>query len=502
MLVELSQLAKHPRVVRACLWRPETLVRAVRCDSRRCGPQVGFLALKGLREDGHAFIGQAVAAGAPAVFLADPARFAALEANPPEGLGGVLLVDDPRRALAELAGDLAGHPSRELALLGVTGTNGKTTTTHLVAQMLEGRGQSCALIGTLGMRLGERTQGSERTTPEAPELQDFLRECVSAGARHAAMEVSSIGVALMRSHGLRFHAVAFTNLTQDHLDFHGDLEAYKAAKFRLFLEQPLGRAVVNLDDPAGAELAVRLGRERPEVSLITVSCQGAADLRIREAATVAGGQTGVLHHAGQSAPFHLPLLGRFNLSNYLCAVGLLLGEEFTLEALAEAGRHCVGALGRFERVPISAPFSVVVDYAHSPDALENVLRTARLLTRGRLVVVFGAGGDRDRDKRPLMGQVAQRLADRVVLTSDNPRSEDPDAILAQIAAGMNGGGAAGEVLRISDRREAIVRALETAEAGDVVLIAGKGDERYQEIKGVKRPFEDRKIVLEWWSHRT
>ncbi|MDH4249425.1 MAG: UDP-N-acetylmuramoyl-L-alanyl-D-glutamate--2,6-diaminopimelate ligase, partial [Deltaproteobacteria bacterium] len=368
----------------------------------------------------------------------------------------------------------------------------------LVAQMLETRGDPCALIGTLGMRLGPKRRGSERTTPEAPELQEFLRECVEAGAQHAAMEVSSIGVDLWRSHGLKFRGAAFTNLTQDHLDYHGTLAEYKRAKFRLFLEQELGSAVVNVEDPAGVELAARLRAERPEVAVLTVSQGPGADLTLRDLRQGPGGQEGLLCHAGRAEPFQVPLLGRFNLSNYLCAAGLLLADGEPLEFVAGAAQACRGAAGRFERVPIAAPFTVVVDYAHSPDALENVLCAARPLTPGKLVVVFGAGGDRDRAKRPLMGRVVERLADAMVLTSDNPRSEDPQAILADIAAGMKGGAA---MTTLSDRREAIVWALENAGAGDMILIAGKGDENYQEIQGVKRPFEDRKVVVEWWEQR-
>jgi UDP-N-acetylmuramyl-tripeptide synthetase len=312
------------------------------------------------------------------------------------------------------------------------------------------------------------------------------------------MEVSSIGIQEERTRGLRFRAAAFTNLTQDHLDYHGTMAAYRACKERLFLEYPLGGAALNAEDAVAAELAARVRAERPEVPVLAFALEGPADVTVEALRLTGGGSAGLVRHGGARRPFTLPLPGRFNVSNWLAAVSLLLGAGRSLEELAAAAAHCTGAPGRLERVSLDAPFAVLVDYAHSPAALETVLAAVRPLASGRLIVLFGCGGDRDRDKRPQMGAIAERLADLVILTSDNPRGEDPREILAHIRRGMRGPRAPWV---IENRAEAIAAALGAAQAGDLVLLAGKGAETYQEIQGAKLPFDDREIVRAWGQAR-
>lgn len=492
--MKLSTLAVQPVILRSRVENPELELAAVHQDSRAVTPGTAFFALRGARADGHGFLEAALQAGAPALFLSDPAWFERLTAPPRPGLGGVFLVPPGREALAEVARLVHGDPSRRLKLLGVTGTNGKATVTFLAAQMLEALGRPCGIIGSLGMRLGAAVEDPGRTTPEAPDVQRFLRRCVEQGAAHAAMEVSSIGLHQGRTRGLTFAAAAFTNLTQDHLDYHADMEDYAAQKARLFLEYDPPWAVINRDDPFGRRLEALVRRERPGATVLTYALEGVAALTLTGVEQTAEGSRGILHAAGEAHPFTLPLPGAFNLANWLAATGLLLATGLTPREVAEAARHCRGAPGRFQRLALPHPFVVVVDYAHTPDALETVLRTARRLARGRVAVLFGCGGERDRAKRPLMGAIAQRLADVVVLTSDNPRGEDPLAILREIESGMTG---AASHQCIPDRRAAIHALLGQARPGDFLLLAGKGAETHQEVAGEKRPFDDREVVREW-----
>jgi UDP-N-acetylmuramoyl-L-alanyl-D-glutamate--2,6-diaminopimelate ligase len=492
--MRLDAVAALPGVVRAHLHDPHYDLAQLHCDSRRADHRTAFLALAGLRTDGHRFVEAAQRAGAPALFVSDGAIYERLAALAPDGLRGVFQVQPGRAVLAELAAALHGHPARSLRLLGVTGTSGKTTVVHLVAQLLEALGQPCARLGTQGLRLGSEVLPSERTTPEAPDVQAFLRHAVSQGVRSAAMEVTSIGIALERTRGLPFAAAAFTNLSQDHLDFHHDMAAYRDTKFRLFLDYETRAAVANLDDPAGRLLTERLRKAGRKVPLLTHSLEQPAALTLGALRAENGATAGLIRYQGEEAPFRFPLLGHFNLANLLSALGLLLAGGERLAALAPAVACCTGPAGRFERVALDAPFTVIVDYSHKPAALELVLQAARPLTQGRLHVLFGCGGDRDRVKRPQMGAIAERLADRVMLTNDNPRSEDPQAILSEIAAGMRGNT---PTCRIADRREAIHALLDGAAEGDVAVIAGKGDEAYQEIGGETLPFDDREVAREW-----
>ena len=451
-------------------------------DSRQAGPGTAFFAVPGHTSDGHAFAPFAVQAGAVAVVVERP-----LELEP---FVVQAVVADVRAAMAHAAVRFYDDPTSELAVVGITGTNGKTTSAFLVRHILEQSGTQTGLLGTVKRVVGGAEEPVERTTPEAIDLQAVFRQMVDAGDRACAMEVSSHALALRRSDGIRFAVAAFTNLTQDHLDFHADMEDYFQAKRRLFATGAAEQSVVNIDDPAGERLAA-------EYEAITFSAAGAegADLRALDVRFDAGGATFLCVGRDGEAEVALPLPGRFNVENALCAIACVSVLGIALSAAAEALAGAARVPGRFEPVDAGQPFAVLVDYAHTPDSLENVLISARQITEGRLICVFGCGGDRDRDKRPLMGAIAARLADVAVVTSDNPRSEDPLAIVDEIRAGM--ADATAEVEVEPDRRAAIALALAAARGGDTVLIAGKGHEQGQEFEGGRKiPFDDREVARE------
>ncbi|MEX2211437.1 MAG: UDP-N-acetylmuramoyl-L-alanyl-D-glutamate--2,6-diaminopimelate ligase [Gaiellaceae bacterium] len=431
-------------------------VRDLAYDALAVGPGTLFFCVPGSRADGHDFAGDAVARGAVALVVERP-----LELPVPQ-----LLVPSARAAMAPAADEFFGCPTEELQVVGVTGTNGKTTTAFLLYSILAAAGRRPGLLGTVEARVGGRARQLERTTPEAIDLQRMFREMLAAGDRSCAVEASSHASELHRLDRVRFAALVFTNLTRDHLDFHGTMERYFEAKRRLFGEWP---AAINVDDPWGRRLVDELGGDT-----LTFGFSAGADVRPEALDGV-----------------ELRLRGRFNVLNALGALAAarLLGVE---ESAARAGIEMVeGVPGRFEEVDEGQPFTVLVDYAHTPDSLENVLRAARELGEGRLLCVFGCGGDRDREKRPLMGRVASELADIAVVTSDNPRSEDPDAIIAEVVAG-----AGGDVQVEPDRRAAIAGAIEAARPGDVVVVAGKGHEPGQEVGGALLPFDDREVARE------
>jgi UDP-N-acetylmuramoyl-L-alanyl-D-glutamate--2,6-diaminopimelate ligase len=461
---------------------PTTEITGLTFDSRRAGPGTLFFAIPGFTADGHAFAPLAVQAGTTAVVVERE-----LELEP---FVVQAVVGDARAAMAHAAVRFYGDPTGDLRVIGVTGTNGKTTTAFLIRHILERNGVQTGLLGTVKRVVGGVDEEVERTTPEAIELQATFRRMVDAGDRACVMEVSSHALSLNRADGIRFAVAGFTNLTQDHLDFHADMEDYFLAKRRLFTGGRADRAVVNVDDPYGDKLAA-------EFDATTFSALGSerADLRALDPTYDAAGSRFRLVSRTEEAEVALPLPGRFNVENALCAVaavgelGIGLGEA--VAALAGAER----VPGRFEALDEGQPFAVIVDYAHTPDSLDNVLVAARQITPagGRLICVFGCGGDRDRDKRPLMGASVDRLADLAVVTSDNPRSEQPEAIIAQIRDGMGGGGA--RVVIEPDRRAAIAIALAEATAGDTVVIAGKGHEQGQEFEhGRKIPFDDREVA--------
>jgi len=452
-------------------------VRDLAFDSRQVHPGSLFFCVAGSSADGHAHAAEAVAGGAVALVVERPLDMPVAQ----------LLVPDARVAMAPAADAFYGFPTRELDVAGVTGTNGKTTTAFLLFAVLAAAGRRPGLLGTIESRVGGERRPVKHTTPEAIDLQHAFREMLDAGDRSCAMEASSHASAQHRLDAVRFRALVFTNLTRDHLDFHGTMGDYFEAKRRLFVEaDPDGNrpaAAVNVGDPYGRRLADELRSSGGR--LITFGLADDAELRPDDLELDV---SGARFRAG-GLPLRTRLRGRFNVANVLgvVAAGRLL--DLPDDAIVRGVEHLSGVPGRFEAVDERQPFTVLVDYAHTPDALENVLTAARAICAGRLICVFGCGGERDRTKRPLMGGAAARLADRVVVTSDNPRGEDPNAIIAEILAGIVGGGEA--VVVEPDRREAIRLAVAEAEAGDVVVIAGKGHEPGQTVAGRTLPFSDR-----------
>ncbi len=439
-------------------------VRSIAVDSRAVGPDALFVALRGERTDGHDHAANAALRGASALVVERELALAMPQ----------IVVGDTRAAISHLAAAFYGHPSRALAVAGVTGTNGKTTTAHLVRAIFDAAAIPCAVIGTLGGAYGERLWPLENTTPLALDLQRMLAEMRDAGARAVAMEVSSHALALGRVDDVAFDVAALTNITRDHLDFHGTFARYTAAKRRLFANAAF--AVLNIDDDAGRRFANDLS------PATTYAIDRDADLRatnIRLAGDGSRFDAGGVH-------VQIALPGRFNIANALAAMGIARARQIPDDAIRTglAAAHAVP--GRMERIAAYG-IDAIVDYAHTPDALENVLRAARETTRGRLVVVFGCGGDRDPGKRAQMGAVAARTADRVIVTSDNPRREDPVAIARAVAGDIDA-----DV--ILDRRSAIRRAIVEARAGDTVIVAGKGHEAYQIVGDVRVPFDDRDEV--------
>ncbi len=485
-------LAELPIMRASHVTDPLATVAEITADSRDVSPGGAFFALRGARVDGHAYIPQALAQGALALFVSDPAAYAEWQSQ----AAAVYLVPPHRRALATLASAIYGDPSRELSLLGVTGTNGKTTVSYLVAQLCAAMGQGCALIGSMGMALGPDRAASPRTTPEAPAVARFLRHAVDRGAAWGSMEVSSIGIAEERTAGLHFRAAALTNISQDHLDYHGSMAQYRAQKLRLFREYDLGAAVVNLDVPDGRQLWDTLVRERPTLPRISFSLSRGADVRVLHAAPEEGGVAGRLSLLGTEHPFRFAMPGSYNLSNLLAAMGLLIAAGQAPAAVAAATPACQGPPGRLERIELTGGVTVLVDYAHSPDALRHALAAAREVAQGHLLVAFGCGGERDRGKRPMMGAVAAEVADTVLITSDNPRGEDPGQIIEAVLDGVPAA-ARTRVRTLVDRREAITALLAEAQSGDVVLVAGKGHETTQSVGGTVLPFDDRDEVRRW-----
>ncbi|MCX7868750.1 MAG: UDP-N-acetylmuramoyl-L-alanyl-D-glutamate--2,6-diaminopimelate ligase, partial [Terrimicrobiaceae bacterium] len=396
-------------------------------------------------------------------------------------------VPNPRRALALAAASWYDHPSRDLRVVGVTGTNGKTTTTFLCAHLLNSAGRPCGLVGTVQYAIGQEILEAPRTTPEAPELQALLARMKAAGCRAAAMEVSSHALDQHRADGVEFDVAAFTNLTRDHLDYHGTMEAYFEAKARLFeavaAGSKKGRAIINGDDRFGHRLIARFEKRCP---VITYGCGARADFRAADVRADMRGTTFALHARGRSYLVRMPLIGLFNVSNALAALASAAALGLEVRAAVAALAEAPQIPGRLERVPSRRNFQVFVDYAHTDDALRNVLQTLRGLEPRRILTVVGCGGDRDRTKRAPMAAAASELSDWTILTSDNPRGEDPAAILAEMRPGLR----AGRGEEIVERAEAIRRAVAMAGAGDIVLIAGKGHEKYQEAHGVRTPFDD------------
>ena len=462
-----------------------TIITDVTHDSRRATSGSLFAAVRGELFDAHKFVSQVMEQGAAGVLSELPA---------PENFAGVWLqVEDIRRAMAVAAAEVQHHPSRELQLVGITGTNGKTTTAYLVASIPEEAGELVAMTGTVEYRLGKQRIKADRTTPEAPDMQRMLRQAVELGCRTAVMECSSQAMDFHRCDELDYAVAVFSNLTRDHLDYHKTMENYWYAKQRLF-DGRLGSrpktSVINVDDPYGIELADKL--EKDGLRVVRYAVNADADITARNAEFSLSGMTFQLNTPQGQREFHSPLVGPPHIYNTLATVGSGLALGYSLDVITGALEKCTGAPGRFERVIHSGDFAVVVDYAHSDDALLNVLKTARNVVQGKIITVFGCGGDRDRSKRAPMGEAAGSLSDVVILTSDNPRTEDPEQILCDAEEGIQKTGK--PYRKIADRTEAINEAIAEARGGDLVLIAGKGHEDYQIIGRETFHFDDKEVA--------
>ncbi len=472
-LARLAEVASHTQQVQRT---GDAAVTDLHADTRAVTPGSVFVAVRGSTADGHELAGAAVAAGAVAVVVERPVPVAVPQ----------LVVEDTRRLLGPLAAEVHGRPAERMTMVGVTGTNGKTTVTHLLAAIVEAAGRAAGVIGTIGARIGGQDLPIGFTTPEAPDLQRLLRRMVDAGVEVVAMEVSSHALQLGRVDAIRYDVAAFTNLSQDHLDFHGDMERYYATKASLFTPARCREAVVAVDDPWGRRLLGEATIPTTTVGFADDASLGVAEIEL----TATGGRLTLRGLASFEVP--LPLAGAFNAVNTLVAAGIALriGVE---PADIRRGLSAAGPVpGRFERVEAGQDFTVVVDFAHTPDAIRTVVATARDLTSGRVIAVGGAGGDRDRAKRPMMGR-ALATADLAVVTSDNPRSEDPGTIIDEMTADL---ASVAQVTVEPDRRRAIAAAIAAARPGDVVLVLGKGHETGQEAGGVVTAFDDRAVAAE------
>lgn len=461
---------------------PEIEATSLAYDSRRVKPGALFFAIAGEKADGHKFVASALDSGALAVVSERPA---------PQSIPSPWIrVPKIRRALAAASRNFYGHPESRLKLVGITGTNGKTTTSYLIESILRAAGIVPGVFGTIEYRLGGRTVPAVNTTPESLDLVSYLAELAAAGGEAAVMEVSSHALAQERVWGLHFAAAIFTNLTRDHLDYHKDFESYFAAKRRLFEGLGAGPpdvAVINLDDPWGARLL-----DLPYPRRLTYGFESDAKIKAKRFTQSAAGLEATLSMPEGELRLKSPLIGRANLYNIAAASAAASALGVPNDKIREGIQNLRCVPGRFERVDLGQPFLVIVDYAHTDDALRNVLKTARELTREKLMVVFGCGGDRDRAKRPLMGEAAGSLSDLAVLTSDNPRSEDPIAIMNDALVGLQKTG--NPYLLEVERQRAIEKALGSAREGDVVVIAGKGHETYQILKDRTIPFDDRQVA--------
>ncbi len=486
-LHDLAELLITARVV----GDPKTSMTGLEVDSRKVRHGDVFICLTGHSVDGHLFAAEAVANGAVAIVAER-----LLELEVPQ-----LIVKDSRFALATIAAHWFGYPSRSLKLIGVTGTNGKTPTTYLIEQILNAKQKPTGVIGTIEMRYAGQSYPMKGTTPHALELQQSLGAMRDAGMQYCVMEVSSHALEQGRVKGCRFRTAIFTNLTQDHLDYHETMEQYAAIKGLFFSRlgndyalHPDERvyAIMNADDPVSA-----MYRKLTSAEVITYGIAQEADIKASNIRISAQGTQFQLSTFRGSTEILLPMAGKFNVYNALAAIASALVEGVELAVIKEALERIPGVPGRMEAVRGGQDFAVFVDYAHTPDGLENVLRTAKEFAEQRLICVFGCGGDRDRTKRPLMGRIAAEYADCIVITSDNPRSEDPIGIMQNIEEGLLTAGIEGErYCLVNDRKQAIQKAIEMASPGDVVLIAGKGHETYQIINGVTYPFDDRIVALE------
>jgi len=473
--------------VRAAGGNHDVWLEGITYDSRRVRPGFLFVSIKGFKSDGHDYVAQAVKNGAAAVIVER-------EVELPPGMAWAL-VQDTRHALALLSARFFGYPSTRLKMIGVTGTNGKTTTTSLISAILGASGQKVGLIGTIQNKIGTRVMPVNHTTPESTDLQELLSEMVGEGVDICVMEVSSHALALNRVDGCEFDTAVFTNLTQDHLDFHRDMEEYLGAKLKLFRnlnvpgnnKETTKYAVINADDPAAERFAQAAG-----VLVCTFGVRNKADVYATEVSVSARGVSFTINGKWGRCPLNLKLTGLFNVYNALGAFAATAALGVPTEIIKDALENVRGVPGRFEPVDAGQDFTIIVDYAHTPDGLENILKTARQFTQGRLITVYGCGGDRDRAKRPIMGSIAAKYSDFQIITSDNPRTEDPAKIIQDIIEGVRPLVKRENYLVEQDRRKAIGLAISAARKGDVVIIAGKGHEDYQIIGTDKFPFDDRR----------
>jgi len=461
-------------------------IAAICYDSRRVQKNALFVALQGEREDGNKFIEEAIDRGAVAVVT---------DQEQTQMRATLVVVKNARNALADLAAEFYGRPSLGLKVAGITGTNGKTTTAFLLKHLCESVQMRAGLIGTIRYEIGDRILPAPRTTPESLDLQELLFQIRSAGCRAVAMEVSSHALDQGRARNVEFDSAIFTNLTQDHLDFHHTMEAYFEAKIKLFTglaEQAhkKGTAVVNIDDRWGQQLLSRLAKDTPGLPVITFGMSARADFRASAVRTDVGGSQYQLDAQGKTYLVRLPLIGSFNVYNSLAALAGAASLGVDLRTAVRALADAPSVPGRLEPVPVKRQYRVFVDYAHTDDALTNVMKTLRDLNPRRLIVVFGCGGNRDKAKRPLMAAAVEKAADFAIVTSDNPRKENPETIVEEIKTGFRGK----HYETVLDRREAIFRAISLAQPGDIVLIAGKGHEATQEFADHTVPFDDLAIA--------
>ena len=480
--MKLGQLLKHLDTL-ACTADPELEIRGISYDSRKTQPGDLFVAIKGLTSDGHRFIPTAMEKGAAAVLCEDA---------PTDGTPYVR-VADCRRGLALASREFYGDPAASMKLIGFTGTSGKTSSTQILKHVLETRGAKVGLIGTNGNMIGDTLIHTEFTTPESLELHGLFRRMADAGCTHVVMEVSSHSLAMERVAGLNFDVAVFTNLSQDHLDLHGTMEEYAAAKKKLFSQ--CRAACINMDDERGAYMAEGLS-----CPVLRYSAKdNGADLVAKDVRLSASGVRFAAVSGGELALTRLAIPGMFSVYNALSVMSacLALGMDLSDAAAGVSSAH--GVKGRMESVPTDGDYSIIIDYSHKPDALEKALKTLRPVTKGRLTVLFGCGGDRDRGKRPIMASIAAQNADLVIVTSDNPRTEEPMAIIDEIVPGLKNGNARSKV--ICDRPEAIRWAIDNAGPGDVILLAGKGHEDYQIIGHEQHHMDEREIVAEWLEKR-
>ena len=474
--MKLRELLSEVKVL-ACTADMDLEIPQVVCDSRKVSSGCLFVAVSGFASDGNRFIPMAIEKGAAVIVTAKK-----LQQQVP-----YVLVESDRLALALISSAFYGHPSRAMTMIGVTGTNGKTSSTLLLKQVIEKTlGARVGLVGTMENQIGDLSIPTERTTPESIELQELFARMRDAGCQYVIMEVSSHAVVLDRIGGIHFQVAAFTNLTEDHLDFHKTMDAYCDAKAELF--RRCDRTVINGDDPyAGRMLAAAA------CPVITTSEQGKGDLNAFALDLQAEGVSFTAAYGAEKAPVHVPIPGRFTVYNALTVLGIALSLGIPLESAAQALATVRGVKGRIEVVPTgNMPYSVLIDYAHTPDGLENVIRSVKDFCKGRVIAVFGCGGDRDPIKRPIMGEIGVKYADLAIITSDNPRTEQPEAIIEDILKGVSP--EMGEYEVICDRRQAIRYAMDIAQKDDIIILAGKGHETYQEIQGVKHHRDEREEV--------